>query len=368
MLAALLLGAACATAGAATPAAPVQPAGRVSVQDGKTLLRDCRPWVPHGLSFFGRVIPKGWKSDTGTMAAQAAFGPANLAQAKDWQSDVVRFQMGLPFLDPQSPNFAAGYAAELADAVSAARREGLTVVLSMKPQGRTNLKAPETMPGEASLRAWQKLGPLFAADLGVVYELFNEPHSARLPSAAEWDAWRQGHQAIIDALRRAAVPNVLFIDGLNGGRTLQGAPALRDPLGQLAYAVHPYLRGDLNTPAEWDRSFGNFAASHPLVVTEWTHLAANCRGADGAAAQAFVSYLERKRIGLIAYGLDSADNRLSVPGAGRQAPTRFEGQACSAPGAGPGEDIQRMFSRQTALAEKARPVAACGLPSGRAGP
>ena len=45
---------------------------------------------------------------------------------------------------------------------------------------------------------------------------------------------------------------------------------LVDPLDRLLFGVHTYFDQVGTTREEWDRRFGDFAASHPLLVTEWT--------------------------------------------------------------------------------------------------
>jgi hypothetical protein len=140
---------------AAAPAdAPPAAAGVLGVQaGGQQLLRDCKPWVPRGLSLFGRVIPRDWRSDPGTVAARDAFGPPTLDLARAIGADVVRLQIGLPFLDPQSPQHRPAYLGELKDAVAQARRAGFSVILSMQWQGRTGVKPVETVPAASASRS-----------------------------------------------------------------------------------------------------------------------------------------------------------------------------------------------------------------------
>jgi len=184
-----------------TLAAETPPPGAVSVADGKQLLRDCRPWVPTGLSFYGRLIPSRWDSDPDTLQARDSFGQANMDLVRQFGGDAVRYQIGMPFLDPKSPQYRPGYLDEVAAAVQLARRDGFVVFLSMQWQGRTRVRAVETMPGASALRAWQAIAPRFSRDQGVVFELFNEPDSGTRPDPQTWELWRAGHQAIIDALR-----------------------------------------------------------------------------------------------------------------------------------------------------------------------
>lgn len=346
------------------PVAWGQVADRLSVEDGRLLLRDCRPWVPSGLSFYGRLIPSRWSSDPDTLQARDSFGQANMDLVRQFGGDAVRYQIGMPFLDPKSHQYRPDYLDEVAAAVQLARRNGLVVFLSMQWQGRTRVRAAETMPGLSALRAWQATAPRFSRDRGVVFELFNEPASVTKPDAQTWELWRAGHQAIIDTLRAQGVPNVLLVEGLNGGRLLDGAPDLRDPLGQLIYGVHPYMRPDLSNAAGWNRYFGDFARRHVVVATEWSHFGRMCGNASPGAVQQLLDYLAKAGIGVLAYGAESPDSRLvSRDARGHIDLTTFEGRACEAPNAGPGQDLRSMFTRLGQVYRSAPVATVCHLPA-----
>jgi len=329
----------------AQPDAAVQRGrGLVTIENGR-LMRDCEPWYPRGMSLFGRLIPRGWKSDRGTMTAQEEFGPRVLDSLQWLGVDVVRFQVGMPFLDPKSPAYKASYLDELRDAVRLTRDRGFSVMLSMQWQERTKVEPVEKMPAQSALRAWKVLGPAFADDQGVMYELFNEPISGREPTDAQWSQWQRGHQALIDEVRGQGAGNVLIVDGLNQGKILQGAPALSDPLNRLAYGIHPRLWGYLNAPAEWNQRFGRFADKHVVIATEWSHGDKFCRYADGKTVNEFLAWLEKKNIGLVAWGVDMPRQELLRRQGGRYVLSTFDGKACNAPGGGPGESIKALFER-----------------------
>ncbi|MFZ5547451.1 MAG: glycoside hydrolase family 5 protein [Pseudomonadota bacterium] len=377
-----------ATAATADPPATAASAPQVAVPGGvlgvqvggRQLLRDCKPWVPRGLSLFGRLIPRDWRSDPGTVAARDAFGPATIDLARAIGADVLRLQIGMPFLDPQSPQHRPAYLGELRDAVALARRAGFSVILSMQWQGRTAVKPVETAPAASALRAWRAVGPAFAGDLGVAFELFNEPTGALPPTAKDWSAWQSGHQALIDALRSVGARNLLIVNGLHGAQWLDGAPALTDPIAQLAYAVHPYFGTQAPGPVGakrsagqlarvWDRRFGQFAERHPVIVTEWGHAAKHCVSGEANQVQSLLDYLAERRIGVIAYGVDEQQNRLLTGmSGGRPVWSSFRNRSCDADGAGPGEMLQGLFERQAREAARAQAVApaACERPTATA--
>ena len=94
-------------------------------------------------------------------------------------------------------------------------------------------------------------------------------------------------------------------------RSLDGAPPLDDPLDQLGYAVHPYLGKHNQTRAQWDKKFGDFARTHPVMATEFNAHAGGgyCRPELAEQAEALLAYLHEKRIGLVAWALDMPNLR-----------------------------------------------------------
>jgi endoglucanase len=360
------LGAGLLAALAAVASAADAPAGVLGVQAGGTqLLRDCKPWVPRGLSFFGRLVPRARQADDSTAAARDRFDAEALPLARAIGADVVRLQIGQPFLDPQSPAHDPAYLGEIKDAAAAARRAGFSVILSLQWEGRTGVKPIEMLPKASALRAWAAVAPAFADDLGVAFELFNEPASPPEPGPAVWEAWRAGHQALIDALRRGGVRNLLIVDGLRGAARLDGAPALTDPLRQLAFAVHPYFGQEDNSPTGWDERFGRFATSHPVIVTEWGHAARQCERGGSDRVEQLLGYLAERRIGVVAYGADERHSRLASGPAGQPAWSSYRNRPCTGAAAGPGELLRGWFERQAREADQARavPVAACERPA-----
>ena len=145
----------------------------------------------------------------------------------------------------------------------------------------------------------------FGGDRGVLFELFNEPpDNPRTP--AEWVPWQELMQATIDALRKWGAQNVLLVPGTQYSRNLAGAPPLDDPLGQLGYAIHPYLGKHNQTRAQWDKKWGDHARTHPVMATEFNADAGGpyCRPGLAAQAEEILAYMREKRIGVVAWALD----------------------------------------------------------------
>ncbi len=262
------------------------------------LVRDGRPWVPHGFYQIAfEVPPTNTHPDHPfwTVASQN-YTPDEYDGMRRFGADSVRIQVAQPGLDPRSGLFDARYRDRALGAVRAARAAGLAVIISVQDEKQTGETAPAGVPNEATRRVWREIAPVFGRDRNVVYELLNEPQLP--PSAPNWQQWRAAMDETIRTVREAGAVNVVVADGLGMGQDLSGAPRLDDPLGQVAYASHPYANHPFGqTPAAWDLKFGNFARTAPVIITEWG-TGYYCDANTPAAALDFLGYLNRRGIGL----------------------------------------------------------------------
>ncbi len=288
----------------------------IRIQDGHLALNG-QKYVPNGLQIVAFVAPESRLRGESYVNARKHWGDAELAAAKSWGADLIRLQLGVCGLDPESAIYDLQYVADIEGAVRLARRRGFNVILSLQHQGPSGCDINEKMPVPAVQRAWQQLAPRFNDDLHIIYEMFNEPQLGYFrPKPAEWEIWRNGgsgyvgHQQVLEAIRATGSKNVVLADGLYWGKTFEGAPPspLRDPAGQLAYAIHPYFNGPLNDePAEWDQHFGNFnAAGHVMIATEWsaTSKTTNAQPHYPASAAQLLRYLRERDIGNVAFAFD----------------------------------------------------------------
>lgn len=119
------------------------------------------------------------------------------------------------------------------------------------------------------------------------------------------------------AVRATGSTNVVVADGLQYAIQLDGAPALTDPAGEVAYAVHPYFHSAAaETQATWSQNFGTLAATAPVIVTEWTTVANAatsgstyfCDSTTAGAALRLMDYLASKKIGITAFAYDFSGN------------------------------------------------------------
>lgn len=286
-------------------AGPGRAAGDVSVE-GNRFLRDGRPWVAEGVTLVALLTPEARRDRKPTYAAaRAAFGSRSFEAVRRFGADLVRYQVSQYALDPESKAYDPAYRNDVLAGIAATRKAGFNVIVSMQWQGAAGQPDRTGLPSATTLRAWREIVPAFAEDRGVLLELFNEPEgSPRTPG--EWRGWQGSMQSVIDTLRAAGSENVLLVPGTQFSRSLAGIPPLADPLGELGYAVHPYLGQHNQTRKQWEKKWGAFARTHPVMATEWNAQAGGnyCRPEMPEQAAELLAYLRKQRIGLVAWALD----------------------------------------------------------------
>lgn len=334
---------------------------------GNQLYRDGFAFLPRGFNMIGLLAPDGCASPPGmAVKARAAFGVAELSAARDqWAANTVRFQVSQRGLDPLDPMYVPAYLERVKAGVALARSLGLVVILSMQDQGN-GCGSAHPMPSDATVRSWQNLGPWFAVDPYVMYEMFNEPQS--LEDAASWAQWRDGgvgptgnqgapvvgHRQLVQTLRDSGSQNVLIADGANFAGRLQGLPLLSDPLGapQIAYAWHPYYFHLSNVStlaadqANWDSRTSGLVAAAPVIATEWNASAGACTTGTAQRVPDLLTYLLTKRIGLLGHAFDVSGtmvNDLTI-----WTPTTLTGFGCGAVGSDAGQLVHDSFGQQAA--------------------
>lgn len=275
--------------------------------DGTRFLKDGEPWIAEGVTLVGRVAPE--NQVVGHKAyenARAMFGTQLFADVRDYGADLVRYQFSQSGLDPQSPLHDPDYLEEVLDAVRQARDNGFTVIVSMQWQGPSGKLPEETgMPSASTDRAWMQIIHDLADDRGIMLEIYNEP-ALVTPKPENWETWREEMQDLIHLLRGAGSENVLLVGGLNYSHILGGSPELLDPLGQLGFAVHPFLGPKNRTRKQWNSNFGNFANGHPVMATAFMSRSGdkNCEEDDPAVTADLLQYLNKKEIGLVIWAFD----------------------------------------------------------------
>ena len=279
--------------------------GEVSVQ-GNRLLRDGQPWIPHGFHQIAFVLPPGVAPQKPFFkVASDNYTPKEYNEMRDAGADSVRIQVAQTGMDPQ--NHMPRFRDRVFGAIRSARAAGLTVIVSVQDQPQTGETKPAALPNDATRRVWEEIAPVFRHDRGVLFELLNEPFppgepfppKADLPpSSQNWQAWAQAMNETIHTVRKTDAVNVVVADGMPIGEYLENAPLLSDPLGQVAYASHPYAHNNLDQiPSTWDKKFGNFSRKAPVIITEWG-TGYHCDANTPMAVVTFLQYLQDHGIGL----------------------------------------------------------------------
>jgi len=314
------------------PAQP-PPAGGVRVA-GNRLLRDGKPFVPIGFTMVALVNPQGVGE---TAWAARRLNGTVMDEARAWGANTIRFQLSQRGLDPTDTLYSQAYLDRIRAGVALARGAGFVVILAIQDQGPSG-GASHAQPSEATVRDWQTLTRLFNGDQYVIYELFNEPQNRPTPDG--WAVWRNGgpaarnqgapavgHQRVLNVVRATGATNVVIADAGQFGQRLDGIPLLRDPLGQVAYGVHPYLTGTLREPKDWEPGFGFMSTQFPVVATEWTAVSRVrfCHPEWATTSPQLLTFLQQHDIGMQAWALDVLDSLIAD---WRFTPTSLKGFQC----------------------------------------
>lgn len=301
---------------------------------GHRLVRDGEPFIPVGFTMVALVHPTGSGE---TAWAARRFGPASMEAATAWGANTIRFQVSQRGLDPLDSLFSPTYLGRISSGVALARSYGFAVILSIQDQGPSGGRS-HGQPSEATIRDWETLTALFNGDQHVIYEIFNEPQNPPTPEG--WSLWRDGgpaernrgtpavgHQRVLDAIRATGSTNVVVAGAGQFGQRLDGVPLLHDPLGQVAYGVHPYLTHTLRDPDDWEPGFGFLATQFPVVATEWSAVPGVpfCKPEWETTSPLLIDFLQARDIGMLAWAFDVLDTLIDD---WQHTPTTLDGFRC----------------------------------------
>jgi endoglucanase len=277
--------------------APQARQGDVEVR-GTELLRDGRPWIPHGFYQIAFEVAPGnlSRADHPFWAnAYNHYTPQEYAEMRAAGADSVRLQIAQVAADPKSPLYDREFVEKALGAIRAAREAGLTVIVSVQDETHVPGDKPIELPDDGTRRAWKQIAPDFVQDRGVLLELLNEPRPQ--PNPENWKRWDEAMTATLQAVRAMGASNVIVADGLGVGQVIDGAPLLRD--SQVVYASHPYaLHPQGQTRQVWDDKFGRFSRRAPVMISEWLSGGYFCDGDTAQSTVDFIQYLQQHHIGL----------------------------------------------------------------------
>ncbi len=280
-------------------------AGTVEIRDGR-FFRNGQPWLAEGVTLVGFVAPENLLRPA-YANARKKWGPQLLTNIKAFGADTIRFQVSQAALDPESKLFDKRYEGEVLEAVALARKSGFVVIVSMQWQPPAGSLDQKRMPSAVTERAWKQIARQFRGDSEILLEVFNEP-GLKEDTAANWKIWQQTMQPLVEVIR-SETDNILLLDGLRGGKYLTDVPPVSDPLGRLAYAIHPFLMKFNRTPAQWEKNWGAFARGKPVIATAFAASSdrkAQCFDKVPETTEQLFQYLRSLNIGLVVWAFDLA--------------------------------------------------------------
>lgn len=176
----------------------------------------------------------------------------------------------------------ANYQAAIKGFVTRLRAHGLYVILSNQVAGPGTTQSTYILPmpdADHAPAMWSSVASTFAADKGVIFDLYNEPHDV------SWSCWADGCQvtggvnfvtpyqaagmkSLTAAVRGAGATNVIMIGGLGWSIDPTGWIANKPADGQLMVSVHNYNYTGWNTPAVWNSVYAPIALQVPITFGE----------------------------------------------------------------------------------------------------
>ncbi len=187
----------------------------------------------------------------------------------------------------------ANYVTAITNYVSMIRSHGLYVIVDL------HWAAPGTMIGTSqqpmadadnSPNFWKAVAAVFAGDVGVVFDLFNEPYlaasninggtdpwtcledgcSAKLQTPLSGNYQTAGHQALVDAVRGTGAQNVIMVSGLAYTNDLSGWLTHKptDATGNTAASLHLYNFNGCPDQTCWDSRYKTLSQTVPIITGE----------------------------------------------------------------------------------------------------
>src|SRR3989338_2915587 len=265
----------------------------ITVQ-GNKILRNGQSFEVHGVQLMSFVAPREWLlvgnnggPYTSYLNAYDHFqtsGSTLLDYAKSFGANTILFKLSARGLDSQHALYTQEYIDKIIAGVALARSKNFVVILSIQENSISSEPNNDGMPDAGTQRAALKLTELFGNDRSIIIELFGEPFGPT------WNAYLNGGTVsgkqyvginqIIGGMRGAGFRNVIIVNALGQdySKYLNQSQRFSDSLDQLAYGVHTYFSMVGHSPAGvpgvdnhggWDSNYGNFATTHPTLVTEW---------------------------------------------------------------------------------------------------
>jgi endoglucanase len=260
--------------------------------DGKTVRL-------HGVNHSGSEYAcVGGAAGTGYDTAELPAGmslDAFAAAIASWKANVVRLPvnedcwLGINGLDARYSG--ASYRNALQAIVRTLRAQGMFVIFDLHwaaPGGHVPREQWPMADADHAIDFWTSVATTFQADLGVLFDLFNEPFLSTSYTADPWSCLHSGctvtfqskdgavtynsigTQALLDAIRATGARNIVLVPGLGYTGDLSRWLALEpaDATGQHVASLHNYKFGGCTDASCWNGTFATIAAKVPLVTGE----------------------------------------------------------------------------------------------------
>jgi endoglucanase len=263
----------------------------------------CRPVLFHGAA---RPALQWWYNADD----QFAQFSEQAATLKSWGANLIRIPVSQSYWisgtywNGEAVKNGIDYKDKVVDAVTRARNLGLTVIVDLhtSDRGEPNYRDEPNiwkMPdANHSLAFWRDVATTFKNDGGVIFELYNEPHPRedvwvdQQMDTRAWELWRNGGvieaskdypcsdcatlptytaagmQQLYEAVRSVGARNLVLVNGVHWGYSLQGVPQYRLNGYNIIYGTHPYDWAD-KQPDQFDKEFGFLAATDPVMISEF---------------------------------------------------------------------------------------------------
>ncbi|MCL2735945.1 MAG: glycoside hydrolase family 5 protein [Propionibacteriaceae bacterium] len=192
--------------------------------------------------------------------------------------------------------------------VRMASQAGLWVVIDWHVIGNLDTGVGTNSDGAGAdmnetIAFWQTVAPFFKDAPNVLYELVNECEG--VPGTQ----WRTMTQSLVDTVRATGADNIVIVGGVQWSKDLSWAAESPLTGDDIAYAVHIYP-GDSATT--WAHGFGDFAATHTVLLTEWGFTGEPMNPDDtylvgdvATYAQPLLDYIQARHMGWVACWYDS---------------------------------------------------------------
>ena len=232
--------------------------------------------------------------NSGTAIFEGPTDASLVTPMKAWKINTVRVPLNedcwLGINGVAAAVSGTAYQQAIAAFVGMLRQNGMYVILDLhwNAPGTTLAKSQQPMPdADHAEDFWISVATQFKNDLGVVFDLYNEPYPEKGTSdpggclrdgcaLSGWTGYAGSanavgmQQLVTDVRAKAGAPNVIMIGGWDYanaiGAWLQYEP--KDPLANLAASFHNYNYTSCNDALCWTNNLKPVAAKVPVVTGE----------------------------------------------------------------------------------------------------